>query len=63
VAFARGTFLKASGFLPKQSWEIAMANPPSKPDIPPPIREREVETPVELPDPNRETPPSPSTKD
>jgi hypothetical protein len=43
-----------------------MANPPSKPDIPPPIREHEIETPVELPDPNRETPPpqeSPSTKD
>jgi len=31
-------------------------NPPSKPDIPPPIREREVETPVELPDPNRDAP-------
>jgi len=32
------------------------ATPPSKPDIPPPIREREVETPVELPDPNRDAP-------
>jgi hypothetical protein len=29
---------------------------PSRPDIPPPVREKEVETPVELPDPDRELP-------
>ena len=32
------------------------ATTPSRPDIPPPSREKEIETPVELPDPNRETP-------
>jgi hypothetical protein len=31
---------------------------PSRPDIPPPVREKEVETPVELPDPNRDAPES-----
>ena len=33
-----------------------VADPPNKPDIPPPVREKEVETPVELPDPNRDEP-------
>jgi hypothetical protein len=37
--------------------ETAMSpTTPSRPDIPPPVREKEVETPVELPDPNREAP-------
>jgi hypothetical protein len=37
--------------------ETAMSpTTPSRPDIPPPVREKEVETPVELPDPGRELP-------